>query len=242
MKAVKAFGYIIFTALLVLTAQVGHSHEEQLNEAEIIRSKFPDITIDHIQATPVPGVFELTVNDQVVYYAPESGITFFGEMWDQNKKNLTAVRTNALQAAKIADLPLDKAIRIGNGPNTVIEVVDPDCPFCRKTHAFFNKRNDLTRYIFLFPITQIHPDAEKKALYILCANDRNKAYEEALSGGLDRTMLAECKEEKAVTLLLAHQEIGRKLNVRGTPALWINGQFVPGADFRKIQEILDGHS
>ncbi len=232
---------IIFYFVPIFTLQSAHSHEKPLDAAETIRSRFPTLRIDRIETTEIDGLYELTLKDDILYYHPDSGTTFFGELWSKEKKNLTAIRKAALQTAKINDLPFDKAIKIGNGPHTVIEIVDPDCPYCRKTHAFFNKRKDLTRYVFLYPITQIHPEAEIKSLYILCSENRQEAYEEALSGGLDDLPLTPCTDEAVTALLDQHKQVGKQLNVRGTPALWIDGQFVSGADFKKITEILDGH-
>ena len=36
-----------------------------------------------------------------------------------------------------------------------------------------------------------------------------------------------------------HIDLGGKLGVRGTPALWINGQPVSGADLQRIAALID---
>lgn len=238
--SVFVIGFIGF--IFLFNPQAVHSHEAPFNAEEAIRNQFADLAVDAVEETPIGGLYEITIEDAVLYYHPETGVTLFGEMWSKEKKNLTAVRKAAINSGKIKDLPLDKAIKIGDGPHTVIEVVDPDCPYCRKTHDFFNKRDDLTRYVFLYPLTQIHPEAEAKSLYILCAENRQEAYDAVLSGRLDDLPLAPCSDGEAVALLDQHKRIGERLNVRGTPALWIDGRFVSGADFRKIAGILDGHS
>jgi len=53
-------------------------------------------------------------------------------------------------SAAAADLDLSKALVIGNGPKTVIEFTDPDCPFCRKAASYFANRTDVTKYVFLY--------------------------------------------------------------------------------------------
>lgn len=236
--AIFIFGVIGFVFLFNL--QAAHSHEAPVDAEEAIRRQFPDLAIDAVEETPIAGLYEITIEDAVLYYHPETGVTLFGEMWSREKKNLTAIRKAAVSSGKIKNLPLDQAIKIGDGPHTVIEVVDPDCPYCRKTHAFFNRRDDLTRYVFLYPLTQLHPEAEAKSLYILCAENREKAYDAVLSGRFDGPPAPPCRDEKAAALLDQHKRIGERLHVRGTPALWIDGRFVSGADFRKITEILDG--
>ena len=42
-----------------------------------------------------------------------------------------------------------KAVRIGSGPNTVIEFTDPDNPHGRKAAQFLAGRTDVTRHVFL---------------------------------------------------------------------------------------------
>lgn len=236
------FGLFTLLACLNVLASPSHAHEEPLEAAKLIRSHFPQMKIDRVATTKIPDVYELSIKDVVVYYHPKTKISFFGELWTFNKINLTEKRKTELASAKINNLPLDKAIKIGNGPNTIIEVVDPDCPFCRKTHEFFAKRDDLTRYVYLFPITKIHPDAERKSRHILCAKDPQKAYEDTLAGMFDLSLPEPCEEERVLSLLAHHKQIGEKLNVQGTPALWINGQFVNGADFKRISSLLGNPS
>ncbi len=234
--------FFLVSLFLISFSSIARAHEEPLEAAKLIRSHFPNMEIDRIAKTNIPDVYELTIKDAVVYYHPRTKITFFGELWTFNKVNLTEKRKNELASTKIKDLPLDKAIKIGNGPNIIIEVVDPDCPFCRKTHEYFEKRNDLTRYVFLFPIIEIHPEARKKSQHILCAQDRQQAYKDALSGKLDKNLPEPCDEEAVISLLNQHEQIGKQLNVRGTPALWINNQFVNGANFKQIAFLLDDPS
>ena len=95
----------------------------------------------------------------------------FGEIWTKDGRNVTAEKRARIAAAKLKDVPLDKAVKIGNGRNKVIEFTDPDCPYCRKAAEFFKGRNDVTLYVFFFPLP-IHKDAQAHARYVLCAADK----------------------------------------------------------------------
>lgn len=212
--------------------------EEERGVEESIRDQFPQLPIESIGKTEIDGLYEIAFEEKIVYYHPKSGLTLAGELLTKDGVSLTARKKAEITASRIKDLPLEKAIRIGSGKHKVIEVVDPDCPFCRKTAAFFRKRSDVTRYVFLFPIREIHPEAERKSQYILCAADRRQAYEEALSGGLDHEEFEACEDAAVSELLEEHKRIGRRLGVRGTPTMWIDGEFVSGADFKKIARIL----
>lgn len=113
----------------------------------------------------------------------------------------------------------------------------------------------LVRYVFKdFPLTNIHPQAVPAAEAARCANDQN-AYvamhdqlfaaqelwannSEALaifSGiaeqlGLDMAAYEECMaENRHQAQVLADLEEGASLGVRGTPAFFINGYFLSGA-------------
>lgn len=207
---------------------------------ESFRKSFPKFTLDSITPTAVPGVYEIVVQGKIGYYAPGPEYIFTGVIITADGRNLTQERTMEIQGRKFKDLPLEKALKIGNGPHTVIEITDPDCPFCRKASDFFSKRNDVTRHIFFYPIPSLHPNAEAKILQILCAKDRAKAYEEAMAGKLDDMKFTPCKNEEADNLLKTHKEIGDRVGVAGTgtPLFLINGQVVNGANIPVIEKIL----
>lgn len=98
-----------------------------------------------------------------------------------------SLEKNVYVAAKLkADFPIEKAVKIGNGKNIIIEVTDPDCPFCRKASDFFAKRNDVTRYIFFLSLTKLHPNAEKKSRFILSSKDQTQAHKDVMSGKYDQ--------------------------------------------------------
>lgn len=233
--------FLLMTTLIALLSPLPLFAEEGEKPTieESIRAQFPRLPIESIEKTEIDGLYEIAFEEKIVYYHPQSGLTLVGEILTHDGVSLTARKKAELAAARVKNLPLEKAIRIGSGKHTVIEVVDPDCPFCRKTAAFFRKRSDVSRYIFLFPITEIHPEAQKKSQYILCAPDRKEAYEDALSGGLDHEEFSVCEDASVSALLEEHKRIGRFLGVRGTPTMWIDGEFISGADFKKIARILD---
>jgi thiol:disulfide interchange protein DsbC len=138
---------------------------------------------------------------------------------------------------KIKDLPLEKAMKIGSGPKTVIEFTDPDCPYCRNVDKFLGGRTDITRYIYFFPLRQIHPDAEKKSRYILSQADKAKAFSDVISGSLDGKSVP-VKDGDYEAQLKEMELVGSSIGVRGTPDMWINGVHVSGADLKKIEALL----
>lgn len=135
-------------------------------------------------------------------------------------------------------LDLGKALVIGNGPIKVIEFTDPDCPFCRKASAYFQKRNDLTRYVFFTPLP-IHPNAKQKIQYILSGQDRAHLYHEVMSGRIDNQDISRLPITAAGVKLQEEQQAEtKKAKVDATPTFMIMGRIIEGFDLKKIEELL----
>lgn len=213
--------------LLLLASCMSAINAYSASPEELFRKDYPAVTLDNIEKTDIDGVYEVFAGGNVFYYHPKTGNIIFGEMITKDYKNVTADRRNTLIAASLKTLPLDKAIRIGTGKNIVIEVVDLDCPYCRKLEEFFDKRNDVSRYVFLFPLDQ-HPDSMKKSISVLCSSNRQAAFLDMIKGLYDGKAVPACENDDSTRLLEEHKEIARKLGVRGTPTLWINNTPVSG--------------
>ena len=205
---------------------------------DMFKKVFPKVPFDAIKATDIKGVYEVSKGSDLIYFIPDSSYLFIGDIINKDGKNLTAERKGELVAETAKDLPLDKAIKIGNGKNTILEFTDPDCPFCRKAAEFLEPRTDVTRYVFFFPLP-MHPDAENKVKYIFCAEDRAKAYEDAMKGKFDDQKYEKCEKPEAVALLNLHKEIGAKMGINGTPFFIVNGKkAVTGANTPEIEAAL----
>jgi thiol:disulfide interchange protein DsbC len=142
----------------------------------------------------------------------------------------------ASKPAGAAGLDISKSITIGNGPNTVIEFTDPDCPFCRKASKYFEGRSDVTRHVFFFPLPR-HPKAKEKAQYILSQTDRAAAYREVMSGKMDAVQKFETNP-KGIKLQEEQLEAARSQKVNSTPTFLINGRIIVGFEQKKIEEAL----
>ena len=133
-------------------------------------------------------------------------------------------------------IDINKSITIGNGPKTVFEFTDPDCPFCRKASKYFEGRTDLTRHIFLFPLPR-HPKAKEKAQYILSQDDKAKAYHAVMSGSMDHVGVF-ASTAKGVSLQQEQFDIAKKSKISATPTFIINGRIIEGFEVKKFVEAL----
>ena len=91
----------------------------------------------------------------------------------QTHKDLSAPKREALERVDVRRLPLSDSFRhvSGSGRRTVYVFSDPDCPYCRTLQSELEKLDDLTIVVFEYPLTALHPDAERKSISIWCAGD-----------------------------------------------------------------------
>jgi thiol:disulfide interchange protein DsbC len=202
-----------------------------------LRQAFPQIPVDNVQETEVKGVYEATSGQNVFFfqYFPEKDYLFVGDIYTKDGKSLAKEKKQALSARLISTLPLEKAVKLGNGKTTVIEFTDPDCPFCKKASEYLKGRTDVTRYIFFAPLA--HPAAITKIYYILNATDKAKAYAEVMEGKV--TPPASATYSDAIKeLAQEHLALAKMVGVQGTPTFFINGTEVVGADIPQFERLL----
>lgn len=230
----KLLAVLVLFGLVAASAAVAKDLSVADAEAQL-KVRYPRYTYTRIEASPVPNLFIVFGTKNILYFAPETGHLIFGDMWTPGGQNLTENLRKAENAAKLADLPLDLALKLGDGgKNQLIMFTDPDCPFCKKADAWLSKQKNITAYIFFTPLP-MHPNAPAKASFILEAPDPVKAYHEVMAGVYDSATLPVAPTSQK---LVAHQRIAAELGITGTPAFWANGNFVSGADFPTLERLL----
>jgi thiol:disulfide interchange protein DsbC len=238
MHKIKAAFVVFVLTTLFFTSGFAQTPEESLKKA------FPRLKFDSISPSNIKGIYEVVSPNGILYYSPETESIIIGEIMTRDGRNVTQdkhqeVLTKSIRE-KMKDVPFDKAVSIGKGKRTVVEITDPDCPYCRRASEFFSKQTDVTRRIFFYPLAS-HPKAAGKVLYILCAKDREKAYEEAMTGKLDDMTFKICEAPQALELLKTHKDIAERLGIRGTPFFFVDGQTaVFGADIPRLEKLFGG--
>ncbi|MBE4748716.1 thioredoxin domain-containing protein [Corallococcus sp. ZKHCc1 1396] len=149
-------------------------------------------------------------------------------------------------------------------PVTIVEFSDFECPFCSRANAAVDQvtktYGDKVRVVFRqFPL-EFHKQAQKAAEASLCANDQGKFWEmhdqlfanqkalgvedlkkHATELKLDTAKFNACLDsgEKAAQVK-ADLADGSKVGVNGTPAFFINGIMLSGAQpFDEFKSIID---
>lgn len=209
-----------------------------LTPEESLKENFPQLKYEIFNPSPLKGIYEVIARGRITYYSPEHESLFQGEIITKDGRNITKEKALEQLALKLKTLPLDKAVKIGRGENIVIEFSDPDDPHSRQAAKFFGGRNDVTRYVF-FITAPAHRKAEPKVRYIFCAEDKAKAYEEAMTGKLDKLQFKLCEDEKMKEHLITHRDTGAQLGIMGTPYFFVNGKPVRGANVILMKKLLE---
>jgi thiol:disulfide interchange protein DsbC len=236
-----ALAMMVLVLFVVSLLPAGAATPDEGPEAAV-KKALPQLKIDSVSESQIKGLFEVTTGQNIFYFYPEKNLLIVGDMFTTTGQNITGEKKRALKAkfqqqalAKVKDLPLEKAVKVGDGPKTVIEFTDPDCPYCRRASEGLKKRTDVTRYVFLTPLA--HPNAITKVYYILNAKDKEKAYHEMMEGKPLPSTTTEYSDE-IKSLASQHMDLARSLGIDGTPSFFINGQQVVGADLEKINSLL----
>jgi thiol:disulfide interchange protein DsbC len=221
---------------------VGAETDDVSKIREEISLRYPKMQISSVRDTKIKGpLYEIVAGTNVIYYDQSGGNLFFGEIWSKEGVSLTAKTRDAVVAenskGNLAMLRanLDKAVKVGSGKHEVIELTDPDCPYCRKMAEYWDKRDDVTRYVFLMPIPTLHPKAEAKSKFVLASADKAKALQDVFKGNYD-TSLPTAGDDKG--LFEIHKQLTVKSGLNGTPAYFVDGVFVHGANVPEIEKAI----
>ncbi len=205
------------------------------------QSRFTDRKVVSVSKTPVKGIYEIVLKgNQVIYSDPKVEHLFIGDLIDVKKnQSLTEKKQRELSKVDWNTLPLDLAVKEvrGNGQRKLVVFSDPDCPYCKKLEREgLNGVTNVTIYTFLYPLTELHPDAARKSQQIWCAKDRTAAWLGWMRDGKALTGPTDC-----ATPLDRVGALGEKMGITGTPALiFPSGEMVPGAiDREQIEEGLN---
>ena len=204
-----------------------------------IEKKHPGIRIESVAKTPLAGIYELFANGEVLYADEQVNYLIVGgRLIDVVRKtDLTDERMRILTAVKFDQLPLDLAFRKvqGKGTRKVAYFADPNCPYCKKIEPDLAKLENVTIYIFLYPI--LGQDSREKSKAVWCSKDRGKAWDDWMLNGNAPKGPGKC--DTPIEKILAY---GRQKNINGTPTLFFSdGQRVAGAvPADQLKKLLDG--
>lgn len=214
--------------------------EDDAKVRENLEKIMPGITIDSVSALNETGLFEAVVNGEIVYFTKDLRYVIQGDVISlETRQNITENKRVSLRKQALAGL--DEADMIVYAPtkkteHTLTVFTDIDCGYCRKLHQQMDDYNKLgirIRYM-AFPRAGIDSASFDKAEDVWCSKDRQKAMDDAKDG-------INVSADSCDSPVKAHYELGRKIGVQGTPALFLeSGQMLPGyVPPTRLKQVLD---
>ena len=206
----------------------------------------PQIRIDYVGESELPGFREVIVGGQVALVSDDGKYLVQGTVLDiAGKKELTSsspalakYRLDLLNTIKAKDRIIFAPP--GKADYTVSVFTDIECGYCRKLHselAEYHKLGIAIEYM-AFPRMGLGSQDHRDMISVWCASDRKQALTNAKSG---RPIVA----KTCTSPVDAEFDVGKRLGISGTPAIFAPdgsqlGGYLPPEQMRAALDALAG--
>ncbi len=189
---------------------------------EKLVAQYPSTRFGEVKATPLAGVYEVVMGNNVAYVGDDTRYMLFGNLLDvTTNTDLTAATKERLGRVAFNELDFSKAITFepvsGKVEYEVAVFSDPACSYCKTLEKTLGEISHLRYHIFLTPM---QADSMVQSVAVWCAVDQKRQWKAAMTQGRqqarsDMNLRPNC-DASAVDYSagLAHS-----LNVQGTPTL-----------------------
>jgi protein-disulfide isomerase len=230
-------------------------------EVKLVVGDFKETGLPGLVETNISVTIESNKEDAKMWVSKDGTFLLRGELNDMSKDGFAENR---------AKLDVKNAPATGNlnGPITVVEFADFECPVCRNLHEALRgllPKYPQVRLVFKdFPLEQVHPWARTGALAGRCAyqqdpkafwkmydylydnqdlisaaNAWDKMMDFAGQAGLDKDAFRACMTTpEAASAVDASIANGKLMDVSSTPTLFVNGRRIVGADPHQLEQLL----
>jgi thiol:disulfide interchange protein DsbC len=221
---------IAFALCAALGVSIARADDDATNTLmQTLQKRFPTIRINAVQPSPVPGLYQVIAGDQVVYTDASGDHMIVGRMMDtKTRQDMSAQALDAFYTIDFKSLPFGEAIKIvkGNGEHKMALFADPDCPYCRQLEQSMQSVTNVTVYLFLFPLEQVHPHAMSDATAIWCSPDRASAWTNWMVNRTPIPTGGSCANSPIANI----STLADSLHVHSTPTIFLeNGKRIDGA-------------
>lgn len=230
---------------MLVTLLCGLALAQSDPRAAIVK-KFPELKVDDVQPSPVPGIYQIPMGADVAYVSADGRYLFAGDLFEiDTRANLTE-QGRATNRVKLL-AKLDERDMIVFSPqvvkHTITVFTDVECGYCRKLHSQIDQLTKLGVKVRYAAYPRGGPDTDDwhKMEAVWCSKDRQAAITQAKLGQV-------VKGEKCGATPVAKQyQLGEDLGVRGTPAIFSPsgeyiGGYLPPADLVKALDKSEGKS
>lgn len=216
---------LALTIMLVANAQSATGQPADDDIRVQLAKALPGAKPEDVRATPVPGLYEITVHGTTGYISADGKYLILGDLYDvATRTNLTDQRRMESRARLLATVKDDDTIIFGpaDAKHTITVFTDTDCGYCRKLHseiAEINKLGIRVRYA-AYPRGGPGSPSWETMQTVWCSKDRREALTRAK---LDEPIkAAKC----GVTPVAREYNLGVEMGINGTPAI-----FTPRGDY-----------
>jgi thiol:disulfide interchange protein DsbC len=191
-----------------------------------LEKKYPEVKAERITKAGYGELYEVFANGEILYTDEKVTYLLLGTLVDtSNRDNVTEARLQKLTAINFNELPFQQAIKLvrGNGLRKMAIFEDPNCGYCKRFEQDVNALDNITAYIFVYPI--LSPDSMEKGKSIWCSPDRLKAWQDLMLRSKAPTSKPSCD-----TPLDQVVALGQRLKINGTPSTFFeDGERIAGA-------------
>ena len=192
-----------------------------------IRALAPTADSIAISETPIDGLLQVQVNNEIYYASSDAKYLVIGRIMDlDTRENITDQAKAGLRKDLLNGL--DHSQQISFSPAEpeyeLLVFTDIDCGYCRKLHEQIEDymAEGIAINYMAFPRAGLASHSYEKFVSVWCADDQQAAITLAKSG--EEPDPLQCENPVG-----AQYELGREIGVTGTPALvTADGALIPG--------------
>ncbi|SFD22231.1 thiol:disulfide interchange protein DsbC [Thiohalospira halophila DSM 15071] len=239
--AVVGLGLALVLTFYTGAAPADGSAERDARLTEQVRKLIPEAEDPVIRSTPVEGILEVVVDEEVLYITEGGRYIFAGDLLDvEERRNLSEAARGRGRAEQVARLDDEGLITYPaeDERHRVTVFTDIDCPYCQRLHEqieAYNERGITVQYA-AFPRAGRGSGSWDKAVAVWCADDRQAAMDRAMKNSSDGG--GEACDDHPVG---GQFDLAGELGIRGTPTIVAeSGRMIPGfAPPEKLVEALE---
>lgn len=234
----KIFAGMIGVFGLLLAGWAAAADDNAIEER--VRALVPEVETLVIANSPIPGVMQVQLNNEILYMSESGRYLMQGRLIDlETQTDLTDAAKTVLRREALSEV--DKSEMVSFGPEDadyeLTVFTDTSCGYCRRLHGQIDDyiAQGIRINYLAFPRAGTESDAYSTMVSVWCADDRQSAMNTAKSGS--EPPRATCENPVA-----DHYELGRSLGVTGTPSIMTaDGNMIPGyVPPSQLRERLEG--
>lgn len=222
----KLLSTIALFCVIILSIGIVNAQSEQQIRSDLQKKIGSNTKIKSISPSPIPGLYEVLVGNDIFYTDANSKYLIQGEIIEiATGKNITEQKQADLNRIKWSELNPSNALKVvrGNGSRQLAVFSDPNCGYCKRLDKSLQQLDNVTIYTYLIPI--LSPDSAQKSKQIWCSADPQKTYIDWMINGIMPSGKSDC-----ITPLDKNTAFAKSYGITGTPTIFFtDGSRFPGA-------------